>query len=272
MGDGAGGGAGFIGGGEQAIGRIDDVRVPVRKGFGLYFDLLFIPVVLVASLAALYAYVQGRSLDDIEQRSLNADRLLTLLGEHLKLVAVSSIVVIALAIPLGVLLTRPGVRGASSVVLPLANFGQAIPSIGVLALLGIWFGFGFEYAVVALVLVSFLSVLRNTIVGINGVDPSYIDAARGMGLSRTVVLSRVELPLAVPVILAGIRVALILNVGSAALATYTNAGGLGDLIEIGITLDRQSVLITGGVLTACLALAFDWLAGLAERVLRPRGL
>lgn len=247
-------------------------RPPIRKGFGFYFDVGFIPVVLIAALIALYVYIQDQTLDDIEQRSLNADRLFTLLVEHLKLVAVSSVVVIVLAIPIGVLLTRSGVRKASAVVLPLANFGQAIPSIGVLTLLAIWFSVGFTYAVVALVLVSFLSVLRNTIVGIDGVDPSYIDAARGMGLSRTVVLFRVELPLAVPVILAGIRVALILNVGSAALATYTNAGGLGDLIEIGITLDRQPVLIAGGVLTACLALAIDWLAGLAERLLRPRGL
>lgn len=258
-----------------ALGRTADPSAgaaPARKGFGLYFDLAFIPVVLVCALTALYVYVQGRTLDDIEQRSLNADRLLTLLGEHLKLVAVSSVFVILLAIPLGVLLTRPGIRGVSTVALPIANFGQAIPSIGVLALLGIWYGFGFNYAVVALVLVSFLSVLRNTIVGLDGVDSSYIDAARGMGLSKTVVLFRVELPLAVPVILAGIRVALILNVGSAALATYTNAGGLGDLIEIGITLSRTPVLIAGGVLTACLALAIDWIAGLAERVLRPRGL
>lgn len=261
--------------GQEALGRTDDPaagHAPVRKGFGFYFDVGFIPVVLSASLVALYAYVQGQTLDDIERRSLNADRLLTLLGEHLKLVAVSSVVVIVLAIPLGVLLTRSGLRRATPLVLPVANFGQAIPSIGILALLGIWFGFGFEYAVIALVLVSFLSVLRNTIVGIDGVDPAYIDAARGMGLSKTVVLFRVELPLAVPVILAGIRVALILNVGSAALATYTNAGGLGDLIEIGITLDRQPVLVAGGVLTACLALAIDWLAGLAERILRPRGL
>ena len=118
-------------------------------------------------------------------------------------------------------LCRPRLRGASSLVLPLANLGQAIPSIGVLALLAIWVGFGFSMGVIALVLVSFLSVLRNTMVGVTGVDRSLIEAARGMGLSKSVVMFRVELPLAVPVILAGIRVALILNVGSATLATYT---------------------------------------------------
>ncbi|MGH3358887.1 MAG: ABC transporter permease [Nocardioidaceae bacterium] len=255
-----------------AIRRVDDVRVPVRKGFGFYFDLAFIPVLLVVLLGGLALYLRSQSLDDIERRSITGEQILHRLGEHLELVAASSVAVIVLAIPIGVLLTRPGLRRASTVVLPTANIAQAIPSIGVLALFAIWFGVGFEYAVIALVFVSFLSVLRNTIVGINGVDPSYVDAARGMGLSKSVVLFRIELPLAVPVIVAGIRVALILNVGSAALATFTDAGGLGALIEIGITLSREPVLITGGVLTACLALAIDWLAGLAERVLRPRGL
>ena len=260
-----------IGSRDEALGRLEAER-PVRRGFGFYFDVCFIPILVIGALIALYAYVQGRSLDDIETRELTGENLSTLVGQHLELVAVSSIVVVVLAIPLGVLLTRPGIRRASAVVLPIANFGQSIPSIGVLTLFAIWFSVGFKYAVIALVLVSFLSVLRNTIVGIDGVDPSYTDAARGMGLSKTTVLFRVELPLAVPVILAGIRVALILNVGSAALATYTNAGGLGDLIDIGITLQRDPILVTGGVLTACLALSIDWLAGLAERMLRPSGL
>ena len=85
-------------------------------------------------------------------------------------------------------------------------------------------------------------------------------------------LLRVELPLAVPVVLAGIRTALIINVGPATLGTFTNAGGLGDLIDNGLALDRQPVLITGAVLTGVLALTVDWLAGIAEDVLRPRGL
>ena len=251
---------------------IETAESQPRKGFAFYFDIGFIPVVLIAALITLYVYIQGLTLDDIEARELTREKIVTLVGEHLELVAVSSVIVVVLAIPIGVLLTRPGIRRASAVVLPIANFGQAIPSIGVLTLFAIWFSVGFKYAVIALVLVSFLAVLRNTIVGIDRVDPSYVDAARGMGLSKTAVLFQVELPLAVPVILAGIRVALILNVGSAALATYTNAGGLGDLIDKGITLQRDPILITGGVLTACLALAIDWLAGVAERVLRPHGL
>lgn len=242
------------------------------RDFGAAFDLVFTPVLMVLALTALYVYLQRQTLDDIERRMINRESIVTKLVEHLQLVAASSAIVIVIAVPMGVLLTRPMLRWASTIALPIANLGQAIPSIGVLALLAIWVGFGFTMAVVALVLVSFLSVLRNTMVGLNGVDRFLIDAGRGMGLSKTTVLFRVELPLAVPVILAGIRVALILNVGSATLATYTDAGGLGNFIETGIALDRMPILLTGGVLTAVLALSIDWLAGLAERWLRPRGL
>jgi osmoprotectant transport system permease protein len=234
--------------------------------------LLITPLVLVAALACLFWYLSGQELDDIEQRSINWDTILTHLWEHIGLVAVSSVLVIVIAVPLGVLLTRPGLRSVTPPLLGLANIGQAIPSIGILVLLAVTVGIGFDMAVVALVLVAVLPVLRNTMVGLSTVDRSLIDAARGMGLGRTTVLLRVELPLAVPVILAGIRIALILNVSSATLATFTNAGGLGTLIATGVALNRLPILITGSVLTAVLALAIDWLAGLAELALRPRGI
>lgn len=234
--------------------------------------VLVTPLVLVASLAALFWYLGRQQLDDIELRSINATTILTHLWEHVALVAVSSVLVIVIAVPLGVLLTRPGLRFVTAPLLGLANVGQAIPSIGILVLLAVTVGIGFDMAVLALVLVAVLPVLRNTMVGLSTVDSALIDAARGMGLSPTTVLFRVELPLAVPVILAGIRIALILNVSSATLATFTNAGGLGTLIATGVTLNRLPILITGSVLTAVLALAVDWLAGLAERALRPRGI
>jgi osmoprotectant transport system permease protein len=234
--------------------------------------VLVTPLVLVASLAALFWYLSQQQLDDIEVRSINATTILTHLREHVALVAVSSVLVIVIAVPLGVLLTRPRLRFVTAPLLGLANVGQAIPSIGILVLLAVTVGIGFDMAVLALVLVAVLPVLRNTMVGLSTVDGALIDAARGMGLSRTTVLFRVELPLAVPVILAGIRIALILNVSSATLATFTNAGGLGTLIATGVTLNRLPILITGSVLTAVLALAVDWLAGLAERALRPRGI
>lgn len=234
--------------------------------------MLTTPIFLTLVCVALFAWLHSRQLDSIERRSINRQIITQRLIEHVELVAASTALVIAIAIPLGVLLTRRRLRVFATPLLALANIGQAVPSIGVLVLLAVTVGIGFQKAVIALVLYSVLPVLRNTMVGLQQVDGALIDAGRGMGLTRTAVLFRVELPLAVPVILAGIRVALIINVGTATLAAFTNAGGLGTLIDTGIVLNRMPVLLTGSVLTAVLAMTIDWLAGLAEHLLRPRGL
>ncbi len=234
--------------------------------------VLTTPVLLLLACGALWLYLRGQELDDIEARSINRHVIGQRFLEHVELVAASTVAVIVIAVPLGILLTRPGLRRLANPVLALANIGQAIPSIGVLVLLAVTVGIGFQKALIALLLYALLPVLRNTMVGLDRVDRSLIDAARGMGLTKIAVLFRIELPLSVPVMLAGIRVALILNVGTATLATFTNAGGLGTLIDTGITLDRMPILLTGSVLTAVLALTVDWLAGLAEQILRPRGL
>lgn len=231
-----------------------------------------LPAVSLALAAGMMGYLQVAPLDSIERRLLVTDHIVARLLEHVSLVAVSTVLVIVIAVPLGVLLSRPGARWVANPVLAVANGGQAIPSIGVLVLLAVTVGVGFEMAVVSLVLYALLPVLRNTMVGLAQVDPSLIDAGRGMGMSSRQVLLQIELPLAVPIILAGIRVALILNVGVATLATYTNAGGLGSLIESGIVFNRMPILLTGSVLTIALALLVDWLAGLIEHRLRPRGL
>lgn len=242
-----------------------------RRGRGIA-GIFITPLVLLVACGALYFYLRHQQLDDIERRSINRQVIGQRLLEHIELVAVSTVVVIAIAVPLGILLTRPALRRLSNPVLALANIGQAVPSIGVVVLLAITVGIGFRPALFALVLYALLPVLRNTMVGLDRVDRFLIDAGRGMGLARSTILFRIELPLAVPVMLAGIRVALILNVGTATLATFTNAGGLGALIDTGVTLNRIPILLTGSVLTAVLALGVDWIAGLAERVLRPRGL
>jgi len=231
-----------------------------------------LPVVVLALLAGVWAYVHSLQMDSIETRSLAFDLVVAATWKHVELVAASTILTIAIGVPLGVLLTRPGIGRIGAIVLAAANAGQAVPSIGVLVVLAMLFGVGFWMAVVALVVYALLPVLRNTMVGIRQVDPALIDAGRGLGMSGFRVLTTIELPLAVPVMLAGIRVALILNVGAATLAAYTNAGGLGSIISAGIALDRVPVLIVGSMLTICLALSVDWLAGLAERVLRPRGI
>ena len=231
-----------------------------------------LPVVAATLVLGTIAYIRTAKLDSIEARALTTDILLARLSEHVVLVAVSTIVVIAIGVPLGILLSRPWARLFRGPVLVFANAGQAIPSIGMLVLLALIYGVGFGMAVVALVLYALLPILRNTMVGLQQVDPFVIDAAKGTGMGARRILFTVELPLAVPIMLAGIRVSLILNVGVATLATYTNAGGLGDLIERGIVFYRMPILLTGCLLTIALALTVDWLAGIAERRLRPKGL
>jgi osmoprotectant transport system permease protein len=230
------------------------------------------PAVLAAVLAVTAFYVSRRELDSIEQRLLSVGTVRSHLLEHLELTVVSTVLVLAIALPLGVLLTRRTVRWAAPAVLAVANIGQAAPAIGLIVLLAVFFGVGFPVAVASLVAYAVLPVLRNTIVGLQQVDRSLVEAGRGMGMSAAAVLFKVELPLAVPVILAGVRVALVLNVGVGALATFVNAGGLGDLINTGIKLQRYSVLVVGAVLTACLALLVDWIAGIVEERVRPKGM
>lgn len=233
---------------------------------------LTMPVVLALVCLALYLYVQGLDLDTIEQRSINAATIARLAREHVELVVVSTAIVLALTVPLGIVLTRPFARRVTPYAIGLANVGQATPSIGLLVLLALLWTFGFWPAIIALVAYSALSILRNTMVGLEQVDQSIIEAGVGMGLSKRDVLFKIELPLAVPIMLAGVRTALILNVGTATLATFINAPSMGTLIDNGLSLSRFPVVLVGGVLTAVLALTIDWLAGIVEDVLRPRGL
>lgn len=230
------------------------------------------PVFLALVLLGLYLWVGTQQLDSIERRNLNADVIVTQTMQHIQLAAVSTVIVVALAVSAGILLTRPFARGFSPFIVGAANIGQATPSIGLLVLFAIVWSTGFWPAIVALVSYSFLVILRNTMVGLQQVDRSTIESARGMGMTKTATLFRIELPLAVPIILAGVRTALILNVGTAALATFTGAGGLGDMIRNGIVLSRETVIIAGAILSAVLALFIDWLGGVAEDLLRPKGL
>lgn len=234
---------------------------------------LAMPIFLAFACLALYLYIGSKDLDSIERRSINANVITARLIEHIQLAAVSTVIVVVLAVGVGILLTRPFARRVTTPIVGIANIGQAIPSIGLLAILAVVWTGGFWPAVVALVAYSFLSILRNTMVGLQQVDRSTIEAARGMGMTKMAVLFRIELPLAVPIILAGIRTALIINVGTATLTTFTGAGTLGELINNALRLGREdTVLVVGSGLTAILALFIDWLASVAEDVLRPRGL
>lgn len=263
-------------GGRAGFGDSDAGILAERSGKVL--GILATPLFLAAVVGLLLLYLDSiKPWGSVEEANLTLDVVLRALWVHIKLTAISTVIVLAIAIPLGILLTRRAARVLSPGVLAFANVGQAVPSIGVLAIFAVLFGFGIEGVIFALVIYCLLSVLRNTMVGLEQVDRSLLEAARGMGMSKLRVLRKVELPLAVPVMLAGIRTALIINVGTATLAAFTlgapgdGSNGLGELINSGIRLGRDSVVLTGGGLTAVLALTLDWIAGLVERVLRPKG-
>ncbi|MEU2792665.1 ABC transporter permease [Streptomyces sp. NPDC007100] len=231
-----------------------------------------LPAVLAAVLLATWLWFRGARLDSIAHQAVDGGKVWLALRQHIQLTAVSTFFVLVIAIPLGIALTRARLRRASPVAVAAANLGQAVPALGLLVLLVIWLGIGPEAAVIGMVSYAVLPVLANTIAGLKAIDPTLTEAARGIGMSAAGVLAKVELPLAVPLILAGVRTALVLNVGTATLATFGGGGGLGDLISAGIITQRMPVLVLGSVLTVVLALLVDWLASLVELLLRPRGL
>ncbi len=234
--------------------------------------LLVQPVLIAVVLVGFFVWLTTADLTTTESRPLGWDALLPAIGEHLRLTFVAAVLVVVIAVPLGILLTRGSLRRLAGPVVAVANVGQAAPAIGLIVLLAMWLGFGARTAVVALVLYAVLPVLSNTMVGLAGVDPRLVEAGRGMGMSALAVLVRVELPLAVPVILAGIRTALVLLVGTATLAVFIDGGGLGLLITTGIYLYLPSLLVSGALLVALLALLVDWLGRVVEHGARPKGL
>jgi osmoprotectant transport system permease protein len=196
----------------------------------------------------------------------NSREVLGLLGQHVLLVLVSTAIAVAIGLPLGILLTRrPSWRRP---VLGLANVFQTIPSLalfGFLIPLPLLGGIGARTAIVALVVYALLPIVRNTYTGIAGVDPAVREAGRGMGMTDGELLRLVELPLAASVILAGIRVATVVGVGTATIAAAIGAGGLGVYIFRGVAVVDDRLILAGALPAALLALAADGLLGLLER-------
>src|SRR6476660_6960717 len=197
---------------------------------------------------------------------LNWSELLMLIGQHIKLVAVAIVIGVAIGVPTGILLTR--YRSLRSPVLGLANIMQTIPSLalfGFLIPLPFIGGIGARTALVALVLYSLLPIIRNTVTGVLGVEPSVREAAIAMGMTDGQVLRQVELPLAMGVIVTGIRVATVIAVGVTTIAAAVGAGGLGVYIFRGLRQYDNNLLLAGALSAAMLALAADLLLGLLER-------
>jgi osmoprotectant transport system permease protein len=194
------------------------------------------------------------------------EEILAQTGEHIGLTVVALAISIFVGIPLGILLTRykrlsPSVLGAVGII-------QTIPSVALLGFLLPLLGIGVVPAIVALFLYALLPIVRNTFTGIDEVDPSVLEAAVGMGMSNLQVLFKVELPLAVPIIFAGIRTATVINVGVATLCALIGSGGLGEFIFRGIALNNIYMILAGAIPAALLALFFDMVLALLQKYIK----
>ncbi|OAK67405.1 ABC transporter permease [Lederbergia galactosidilytica] len=190
--------------------------------------------------------------------------------EHLFLASVAMVLAIIIAVPLGIVLTRN--KKIAEFVIGIAAVIQTIPSLALLGFMLPLFGIGKVPAIIALTLYALLPILRNTYTGIIGVDQSLVDAGKGMGMTSKQILFMVELPLTLPILMAGIRTSTVLTIGVAALATFIGAGGLGDLIIRGLNVMDKNLILSGAIPAAILAVVFDLLLKLLEDKVTPKGL
>ena len=195
------------------------------------------------------------------------DRVLEFLLGHLLITLVTMVFAVLISVPLGILITR--VRSLYDPVIKLTGMLYTVPSLAMFGVLVPIFGIGFKPAIVALTLYSLLAIVRNTAVGINGVDPAVIESAKGMGMRDRAILMQLELPLAMPVIFAGIRIATVSTISLATLASYFGADSLGSLIFEGISAGgtRNDKIVAGAIGAALLAIVFDWGISRIENVL-----
>jgi osmoprotectant transport system permease protein len=198
------------------------------------------------------------------------DRFFGALLTHVTLSAAALGLATAIALPTGVWLA--GTRRAASFAIAAANVGRTLPSLAVLALVMPLLGTGFLPSLFALTLLALPPILLNSYIAIRQVEPEIVDAARGMGMTRGEIVRKVELPIATPVIFAGIRTAAVQVVSGAVLAAYIGGGGLGDFITAGIAMMALPQLLVGAIPATLLALGADQLFGRLQRALTPKGL
>lgn len=200
----------------------------------------------------------------------NMSLILKLTLEHITITVIAVSVSTVIGVGIGILITR--FRRAAMPVIGVAGIIYTIPSLALFGMLIPFIGIGIKPALIALILYSQLALIRNTFVGIVHIDPAIREAGKGMGMSAWQFLRMVELPVALPVIMAGIRTAAVMNIGTATIAAYIGAGGLGWLIFRGIASVNTEQITAGAIPVTLLAIAVDYLFVLAERALMPAGL
>ena len=208
----------------------------------------------------------ARTIQYIQRRS---DMLGDLVLEHLWLVVVSVGIAVVVSLILGVVISYR--TSLASTVLAICQILMTIPSMAMLGFMVPLFGIGFTTGVIALILYALLPVVRNTYTGIREISPAVVESAVGMGMSEWRVLTKIKIPLARPVIMAGIRTATVMVVGIAAIAAYVGAGGLGELIFQGISRSNEPMIIVGAIGVSIIALVFDFVLSWGERRLAAIG-
>jgi osmoprotectant transport system permease protein len=204
--------------------------------------------------------------------SNNAQMVWAALEQHFALFTISIVIAVVIGITLSIIITDEGREKLARVVIAISGAALSVPSIAVIALTFIFVGIGATPAIIALVIYSIVPILFNATSGLSSVDPKTIEAGKGMGLTKSQILWKIKIPLALPVIIAGIRNTATINIGTATIAAVIGGGGLGDLIYIGLKLNRGEVIFIGSFLTALMAICIDTLFALLEKAITPKGL
>jgi osmoprotectant transport system permease protein len=191
---------------------------------------------------------------------------------HLIMVGAAEFSAILIGVPLGILVTRPGFKKLTTPVIGGANIGQSVPSLAVIAIMAPILGFGLQSAIVALFIYGLLPVLRNSYAGINNIDPAIVEAAKGMGMTRGQIARKIELPLALPVIMTGIRISTVITVGTAELAVLVGGKGLGVITLTGVLTLQPLTILQGAAPTAALAITLGFILERLESWMTSRGL
>lgn len=194
--------------------------------------------------------------------------LITAIGEHILLSFISLVLGILVAVPSGVILSQT--KRVASIVIGITGVLQTVPTLALLALMIPFFGVGKIPSIIALFIYSLLPILRNSYLGMRSVDSSLIDAAKGMGMTDKQLIFKVQLPLAIPVIMAGIRLSAVYVIAWTTIAAYIGGGGLGELIFNGLDTFRPDLILGGTIPVIILAILTDLMAGVIEKKISPR--
>jgi len=202
----------------------------------------------------------------------NFNKILRLFYQHFCLFIISLIFAIIIGVILSIIATEEGREKLGKVIVSIAGAAQAVPSIAVIALVFIYVGIGVTPAIISLIVYSLVPIIFNTTSGILSVPQNIIEAGKGMGFTRNQILWKIKIPIAAPVIMGGIRSAATIIIGTAVVASVIGGGGLGDLIFIGLRLNKPEALFAGAFSSALMAIIIDIILARAEKIITPKGL